>query len=462
MNLIAYIALFGWIPTIIGLFACLPPRRAVIYGFLIAWLFLPMSDIRVHGFTDYNKMSAACVGVLLSALIFDNEHLLAFRPKWVDLPMLIWCISPLFSSLHNGLGWYDGIVSSTYQTTDWGLPYLIGRIYFGDLIGLRELAIGIVIGGLVYVPLCLFEVRFSPQLHRIVYGFYQHDFAETIRGGSWRPMVFMQHGLAVAMWMAASALVAFWLWMSGLVKQIWMFPMWLVVAMIGITCLLCRSGNAVILLLAGMTVLIATRITRWPVWVLLLAMVPPVYVYERAMGGWNVDELVNVAAHFDADRASSLKFRVYNENLFIARASQSKVFGWAGWNRFKAENAEGIEVGIPDGMWIIAYGENGLVGLIALMLAIELPMLLLLWRIPARYWATPAVAPAAALAVLLGLHMIDNLMNAMINPIFMLAAGGLGGMAFSLRRQQSAAVAAPPQQAPAAYPASAAMARLPR
>src|SRR5581483_5200742 len=118
-------------------------------------------------------------------------------------------------------------------------------------------------------------------------------------------------------------------------------------------------------------------------------------------------------------------------------------------------------IGVPDGMWIIAYGENGMFGLIAVMVAIELPMLLLLWRIPARYWSTPAVAPAAALAVLLGLHMCDNLMNAMLNPIFILAAGGLGGMAFSLRSPQPGAAAAP-AQVPAAYPASAAVARLPR
>ena len=33
----------------------------------------------------------------------------------------------------------------------WQLPYLIGRLYFSDAEGLRELAIGIVIGGLACV-----------------------------------------------------------------------------------------------------------------------------------------------------------------------------------------------------------------------------------------------------------------------------------------------------------------------
>jgi hypothetical protein len=39
------------------------------------------------------------------------------------------------------------------------------------------------------------------------------------------------------------------------------------------------------------------------------------------------------------------------------------------------------------------------------------------------------VAPAAVAAVAVTLHMIDNLMNAMLNPAFVLMAGGLAGLA---------------------------------
>ena len=168
-NFFVVIALFGYIPFVIGLFSFLTPRKAVVWSFLVAWLFLPMSDLPIHGFTDYNKMSAACVGVLIAAFFFDLDSLLAFRPKIWDIPMLVWCFCPYFSSIYNGFGAYDGLSSVAYQTTTWGLPYLIGRLYFYDLKGLRELAIGIVIGGLLYVPLCWFEIRMSPQLHMRVY-----------------------------------------------------------------------------------------------------------------------------------------------------------------------------------------------------------------------------------------------------------------------------------------------------
>jgi hypothetical protein len=44
-----------------------------------------------------------------------------------------------------------------------------------------------------------------------------------------------------------------------------------------------------------------------------------------------------------------------------------------------------------------------------------------------RYWLHPAVASGAALAMLLVLYVLDGLLNAMLNPVFMLAAGGLSG-----------------------------------
>ena len=38
---------------------------------------------------------------------------------------------------------------------------------------LRDLCLSIIIGGVIYLPLCLYEIRMSPQLHSIFYGFLQ-------------------------------------------------------------------------------------------------------------------------------------------------------------------------------------------------------------------------------------------------------------------------------------------------
>ena len=72
------LTLFGWIPFVLLLFLFLPPRRAVITAFLIAWLFLPMAGFKIPGLPDYTKMSATCVGVLIAALLLSR--LIGFSP----------------------------------------------------------------------------------------------------------------------------------------------------------------------------------------------------------------------------------------------------------------------------------------------------------------------------------------------------------------------------------------------
>jgi hypothetical protein len=90
----------------------------------------------------------------------------------------------------------------------WQLPYLIGRLYFSDAEGLRELAIGIIIGGLACVLPCLYEMRMSPLLLPQVYGI---DRYEGIRMGGYRPRIFFSTGLELGMWMAVASLTAVWL-----------------------------------------------------------------------------------------------------------------------------------------------------------------------------------------------------------------------------------------------------------
>jgi hypothetical protein len=61
-----------------------------------------------------------------------------------------------------------------------------------------------------------------------------------------------------------------------------------------------------------------------------------------------------------------------------------------------------------------------------------LPVVTLFWsRYPARTWTNPQVAPAVAVAVAIVLYMLDCVMNAMINPIYIFACGGIAGLAMS-------------------------------
>jgi hypothetical protein len=61
-------------------------------------------------------------------------------------------------------------------------------------------------------------------------------------------------------------------------------------------------------------------------------------------------------------------------------------------------------------------------------MSVLLPVVVLWRRCPTRYWTHRDIAPAAALAVLLALLMIDNLFNDMGQPVFIFAAGALLGL----------------------------------
>ena len=197
-NALVPITLFGWIPVVILLFSALPARRAVLASYILGWLFLPVFKYDLPALPPYSKLTATSYGILMAVFLFDARRVLSFKMHPLDLPMVAWCLCPLVTSLTNGLGVYDGLSSVLDQTLTWGVPYFIGRLYFRRPEDLRELAIALVIGGMLYLPLCLWEIRMSPRLHQLVYGFRQHSFAQTVRFGGWRPMLFMQHGLGHA------------------------------------------------------------------------------------------------------------------------------------------------------------------------------------------------------------------------------------------------------------------------
>lgn len=426
------LVMFGWIPAVLLLFSQLPARRAVIAAFILAWLFLPVARYEFAGLPEYTKMSATCVGVLLGAMLFDAERLASFRFHPVDIPLLLWCLSPCISSLTNGLGLYDGVSAMVNQITTWALPYFVGRVYLGDLEAAKELCLGMFVGGLVYIPFCLWEGRMSPQLHRILYGFYAHpDFAQSIRFGGYRPMVFMEHGLMVGMWMASAGLVGVWLWVGGAVFRVSNVSMKLLAPLQVVMAILVKSMGAVGLMVIGLGALFfSTRFKTRSV-LMVLICVAPLYMGLRATGIWSGESLTEAIAKINTDRAESLQFRLDNEKILIEKAVQRPIFGWGGWGRSRVYNELGEDISTTDGLWIIALGKYGAFGVSAITLIILAPPFVFVRRVAVERWSSPQGAPVAALCMLLALYMIDNLLNAMVNPIFIFTAGGMSGLVAS-------------------------------
>jgi O-antigen ligase len=85
----------------------------------------------------------------------------------------------------------------------------------------------------------------------------------------------------------------------------------------------------------------------------------------------------------------------------------------------------GRPLSIADGLWIVTLGEGGLFGLVTVGLVLMLPVARLAACHGSRPWTRADWASAGAGAVILALFSIDCLLNAMVNPVYLLLAGGL-------------------------------------
>ncbi|MEB3233068.1 MAG: O-antigen ligase domain-containing protein [Leptolyngbyaceae bacterium] len=421
---------YGIVPVTLLFFRYFSPQRATLLACLTAFLFLPQLSTSLPIIPDYDRTTGAVYSIGLGVILFDIDRLRCLKLGWVDLPITVWCLSSFVASISNDLGVYDGVVASLQEVVAWGGPYLIGRLYFSSLEGIKRLAIGIFVGGLVYVPFCLYEIRMSPQLHKMFYGFYGGSFAQSIRYGGYRPMVFLSHGLEVGSWMAAAALVGIWLWKSKTIERIFGIPIqWLVVLQC-VVVVLVKSTGSIILLAFGTLLMFISHWTKVAIFVWLIVFTVPAYLYFSASGDMESEQVVAfVAENVNPERAQSLGFRLEQEEVLSEKARERALFGWGGWDRFALYGDwDARKISVTDSLWIIAFGTRGVLGLTSLMLFLLMPIIVVLIAYPVNTWTDKRLAPVVVLAMMLLLYTLDNLLNDMYIPIYIIASGGITGL----------------------------------
>ena len=454
MSPVVALALFGWFGVAAALFSALTPRRAVIASIAAGWMFLPIV-LGGGGGLRWAKFHSVALAALAMSVTFHPAAVARLRPRWCDLPIIGWCLCPVPSSLDNGLGLYDGLNQAFHQTVAYGVPWLLGRAYFRTPADLRDLALGLVAGGVGYIPVCVYEVLFSPSLHLKIYGYHQHSFLMHIRYGGYRPMAFMDNGIMVGLWMSASVVTAFWLWRTRVLTERLCFgvPAGLVVAALGWTAVICKSTGALALGALGLAAMWVAGLRYGRPFarsaIAGLLVLAPVYIAVRAARVWDGDDLVRlVAEHLSPDRAQSLQFRFDNEEPLVDKAFERPLFGWGGWGRARIfDEKTGRDLSTTDALWIIGFGDRGLTGLALVYAAMLWPSVRFAAAVPIQWWSHPAVAPAAALAVVLVMWTLDSLLNAGANPYYLLAGGALAGVAWNPPRPVAAQPPAPPRRA---------------
>lgn len=423
-NTFAFFILFAWPLFMLAAATVIPVRKVVLISILGGNLFLPATSIAISGFPNYTKLLAAGLGALLPAFFFAAPKLLSWRPKPYDLFFVGFLIAPAISSLVNGLGPYDATSNLVNRFLEWGVAYWIGRALFTDLGALRDLCVAVVVSGMLYTPLCLYEIRMSPQLSNMIYGFRPSSFVMTKRMGGWRPMVFMQHGLALAVWMAGTALVAWILWRSKAIRDIWGIPIaWIAIGLVIVTIGL-RSIGAAALLLGLIAAAEFIQLSRLRIVLLAMVLVPMGYIGLRSIG-WDGQQLVRLAEATVEERAGSLNMRLENDTIIAEKAMNKPIFGWGSWGRWRVKDEFGVDITVSDSWWAILLGSTGFFGLICTYATFISPLIpLSRHKARSRIFIGPL---GAAWAVGFGmlLFVLDTLLNAMPNTSFMLMSATL-------------------------------------
>lgn len=428
-GIVVDVVMAGWYPLCFLLFMLLPPPRAVAAGLVAGFLTLPNVTYDLPGMPNYDKGLAIVLGVGLAAMLCDHARFFAFRPRAIDVPVLLLCLAPFCSAVVNGDGAYRGASNAFDFLVRWALPWLLGRLYFADFEAQKHLALAVIVGALVYVPFALWEIKMSPQLHREFYGVMLRSFKHARRGfGLWRPNVFVSHGLAYALFNSLAALCAFWLWRTKSVVRVWGFPMSLVVAVLFALTFAAQSSNAILLLFLGIACLLLATRHRLAFPVIVLVLLPPAYVTMRQGLRWDGKELVALAERvFGQRRAISLNVRIESEALLRDKILERPWFGYDDFKAFTGNKGREVEESpvLVDSRWLLylgLYGAFALAGLWAMQL---LPPFLLWRRLPPEHWSHPALAAAAVLGVASLLITLDGLLNAFEIQAFTAGAGGV-------------------------------------
>lgn len=463
-NTFALIVLFTSPLVVFVLMARLDRPRAVIWTVLGAMLFLPSSTgLDLPGVPPLTRETLPNFAMALALMLGIGAQRgpvaagagLSFWPESTVIKLCFFMLGagsmttvllnhfPLVLPdgvvVQEGLKLYDAI-PPTFRLLIGTIPLLIARVYLRTPEAHRLLLMAIVTGGLIYAPLMLFEVRFSPQLHTWIYGFFPHSFIQQVRFGGFRPVVFMNHGLTVAMFGAAMVLSA--AAMSRIVEPRRRATFVVITLGFLVVLVLCKTVSALAFTLVLLPV-VALATPRTQIFVastiVLLILAYPVLRAAELVPTETLVETARVTV--GEDRAASLDFRFRNEDILLDHARERPVFGWGTFNRNRVFEADWtgtpVDVSVADGVWIIVLGVNGWVGFLAFFGLLGLPIVLL------RRWTKTASGPevpleTSALALLMAMNLSDLIPNSSLSPMSWLMAGALLGYAEDARKQMLA------------------------
>ena len=450
-NAIAYMMLLVWPVATLVFFQRLPVARAILLCLMGGYLLLPpLASFDLPLVPNLDKFSISSIMALVGCLFVARAPVPALPRHGfmrVMVCLFVLCALPtvltnrdgiIFESTPNagpivffvdqlpGLRLRD-LASVVMEQLIILIPFFIARRHLSTPEAHRDLLFAFFLGGMIYSIPSLIEIRVSPQINVWIYGFFQHDFAQMIRNGGYRAIVFLPHALWLALFMLSALLATTALArvQTGNSKVRFGLAAFYLFAVL----VLCKSLASLAYGLA-FTPLVALAPFRFQIKVALgIALIGCIYPMLRNTGIIPTDAIVAYVDSFSPARAQSLGYRFDNEQMLLERAAEKPLFGWGGWGRNLIREAQsGRILSIPDGHWIIAFGTFGWIGYLAEMgiLAGSLALLHLALRKTPQDEISPYIS---CISLILGATMVDMLVNDTLVPVTWMCAGAILGYA---------------------------------
>jgi hypothetical protein len=453
-NWFAWLALAVWPLVVLATYAARRTSarlaRTTAWMMVLPVMFLPSGpQLKVSGIPYLDKHRLGFVSIAIALQLFHRHDLLG-KARWHQFPRLVLlaliggAVGTVYTNrdalafgpnVLPGLTSYDVVSISGARVLDLYLPFAVGQRVFRTERDLRDLMEVLSLCGLVYAPLCLFELRMSPQLHYWIYGTTPSQFAQAIRGGGYRPIVFMSHGLSVAMFLFACLCAA--LALRAVRATGGPVTAGSRATLTGLLLVACKSLASIIY--SGVALVVHLALSSkslarvLAVCVALIAAYPVAQVSNVFPSG----EVVRFFYSINPDRAESLWFRMRHESALVARARERPFFGWGTFGRNRIYDDEsGQDLSVTDGTWIIQFGEFGYVGLAVLGALMLVPVLRFTWS-RARMPET-AQALGGALAFMVVIFTINLFPNSYADALPVAYAGALFTLANTIRRPRPA------------------------
>ena len=422
-------------------------RKAIIWSLLAGYLLLPVNTgFDAPGIPNMDKTLIPNLSVLLCALIFAKHKVISIPKNAVLIGlMVLYVASPFLTTFSNreplllsvsalpGMTFYDGIALSVRQLIEL-IPFMIAYSAFKTEADIREILKALVLAALAYSVLIMWEVRMSPQLHTQIYGFFPHSFGQQMRAGGFRAVVFLGHGLTVAIFVAMALIAAIGLWRDRV--RIKGMPGFAYTGILIFVVIISKSFGALLLAIFIGTATYLLKYRRLVTILAISGLVIIAYPAFRGAGIIPVDRFAAITADYSEDRAGSFQTRIDNEDNLLEKAEIKPFFGWGTWGRGRVYSTDwqgnDVDTTITDGTWIIIISSFGWIGYIACFGLLAYPT----FRAVRYRRQFSQSAPSVALLAVLVINLFDLLPNASLSPLTWLIAGALSGYQISPHRKK--------------------------